>query len=155
MLTHFSDPEPPEDHRQFILSVPEPIRSTLFCFWTSRAKVVVDRHPIYPNTDPSTANLYYVRGAGGRAKGRIDLYAAWRSKNPDELDFITTAHSSEFGGLCLLLIEYVDEIAYRVQVIVPQEGNEGLRAHEGLASEKMYMADWLACKPGECFLMPG
>jgi hypothetical protein len=76
MLPHSSDPEPPEDHPQFILSVPEPICSTLLCFWTSRAKVVVDRHPIYPNTDPSTANLCYVRGAGGCAKGRIDLHAA-------------------------------------------------------------------------------
>ena len=64
-----------------------------------------------------------IRGINGTLIGHITLDRDWRSSHPDELEFIVIARYCQYAptdmepeGFYVLLIEWISNIAHRVQV---------------------------------------
>ncbi len=83
-------------------------------FWTQVVLLDVDRNPHKDN--PSAIG---VRDRDGQDIGYINLTAKWRGLHPDRLSFVLVARNMRWAEplLDLICVEWVNEIAYRVQVI--------------------------------------
>jgi hypothetical protein len=105
-----------------------PIHHFVF-FWTSSAFFRVDRQPSLRD-DSEICNLsrYTVRGPDGTKFDMLWLDSEWRNKQPDKLEFILIAFDKrdkrviDSGGydddsVIAMLIEWIDGIAYRVQLM--------------------------------------
>ena len=102
-------------------------------FWTSSAHLKVDRQEsqdrsryVLPNCPVSAKdynNIFLnIRGINGTVIGHITLDRDWRSRQPDELEFIVIARYCQYApieteaeGFYLLSIERIGDVAYRVQ----------------------------------------
>ena len=110
-----------------------PPLSHMLQFWTSSAYLKVDRQesqdrsrhalPSYPVSVQEYKNIFLnIRGINGTLIGHITLDRDWRSRHPDELDFIVIARYCQYlpsevepQGFYVLLIEWISNVAYRVQ----------------------------------------
>ena len=110
-----------------------PPLSHMLQFWTSSAHLKVDRQesqdtsrhalPSYPVSAEEYNNIFLnIRGKNGTLIGHITLNRAWRSRQPDELEFIVMARYCQYAstetepeGFYVLLIEWIGGLAYRVQ----------------------------------------
>ncbi|CAD6446554.1 e05c4300-f911-4919-b47e-71c89540d9fc [Sclerotinia trifoliorum] len=101
-------------------------------FWTSTARLLVDRSGNQEKSisvDPSDPAILEnekmkIRDpTRGIEIGTISLNRSWRADRPDELEFMVVARACKMkytqnkSGLYLMLIEWVDNIAYRVQMV--------------------------------------
>lgn len=110
-----------------------PHLSHLLQFWTSSAYLRVDRQesqdrsrhalPSYPVSAQDYNNIFLnVRGINNTLIGHITLDRDWRSSHPDALEFIVIARYCQYPptdiepeGFYVLLIEWISNVAYRVQ----------------------------------------
>jgi hypothetical protein len=115
------------------LSIPHGVAgsSHLLRFWTSTASLVVDRSGTQERrqdvdlSDPAileSEEMLIRDPIQNTTVGTISLSRSWRAAKADELDFIVVARScksdtGEGHGLYVMLIEWVGDIAYRVQMV--------------------------------------
>lgn len=110
-----------------------PYLSQMLQFWTSSAQLKVDRQESenlsrFALLDrPVPAQQYNnillnIRGMNGTIIGHITLDRDWRSSHPNELEFIVIARYCQYAptemepeGFYVLLIEWISNVAYRVQ----------------------------------------
>ena len=110
-----------------------PPLSHMLQFWTSSAYVKVDRQesedrsryalPSYPVSTQDYNNIFLnIRGVNNTLIGHITLDRDWRSRQPDELELIVIARYCQYAptemepeGFYVLLIEWISNVAYRVQ----------------------------------------
>ncbi len=110
-----------------------PHLSHMLQFWTSSAYLKVDRQESqdrsrhfvpYNAVSAQEYNniLLNIRGINGTLIGHITLDRDWRSRHADELNFIVIARYCQYPpaemepeGFYVLLIEWISNIAYRVQ----------------------------------------
>ena len=111
-----------------------PRLSHMLQFWTSSAYLKVDRQqsryerrhelPGFLASAEDCNNMHLdIHGANNTLIGHITLDRDWRSSHPDELEFIVIARNCQYAptgtepeGFYVLLIEWISNIAYRVQV---------------------------------------
>ena len=117
-----------EDFSSFAhIQIPRSKFTHILYFWTSSAFLTVDRKgPV--NEERFGNDLLDIRGLENESLSRICLYTAWRRPRPDHLEFIVVSRdiskrNPEFcpewkSGLNLMLVEWVDKIAYRVQIAI-------------------------------------
>ena len=124
-ITSVSDPLPNQS--------PGPPLSHMLQFWTSSAHLKVDRResqdksrhalPSYPVSAQEYNNIFLnMRGINDTLIGHITLDRDWRSRQPDDLEFIVMARYCQYAptemepeGFYVLLIEWIGNVAYRVQ----------------------------------------
>lgn len=100
-------------------------------FWTSAARLLVDRSGSREKrfaVDPSdpaileNEDMAIRDPAQGILVGSVSLNQSWRADKPDELEFIVVARACNITyeqskyGLYVMLIQWVDNVAYRVQM---------------------------------------
>ena len=122
--------------------------SHVLCFWTSTAILTVSRSestekrrdvaPIYADSGKAQNNiLVSIYNKASKEIGPISLDRDWRSAKPDILEFIVIARycpfstDRVFNGYYVLLIEWIGEVAYRVQAPI----------------NSIVKEDWLAAEP--------
>ena len=90
-----------------------PASHALAC-WTTVVEVDVDR-----TTQKDNLSAFVVRDRIGQEIGQVNLTAEWRESRPDRLPFILVARNLRWSKpfLDLMCVEWVDGIAFRVQVI--------------------------------------
>ncbi|KAJ8061209.1 hypothetical protein OCU04_010282 [Sclerotinia nivalis] len=101
-------------------------------FWTSTARLLVDRsgnQDKYKSVHPPDPAILENEDMKIRDPtqdipiGAISLNRSWRADRPDELEFMVVARACKTKytqnkyGLYVMLIEWVDNIAYRVQMV--------------------------------------
>ena len=107
--------------------------SHILQFWTSSAHLKVDRQESQDRSRDAVPNClvsaqeYHnvfvnIRGINGTLIGHITLDRDWRSRHPDELEFIVIARYCQYApseiepeGFYVLLIEWISNVVYRVQ----------------------------------------
>jgi hypothetical protein len=98
----------------------QPRSSRLLFFWTSSVCLSVDMDS-FTYYDPflrEARNSHYaVRHSSGSQLGDILLNHEWRQNRPAQLEFILIDHHKKCRWLYPLLIEWVDGVAQRVQVL--------------------------------------
>ncbi|KAI9644823.1 hypothetical protein NHQ30_006850 [Ciborinia camelliae] len=117
------------------ISIPEhtfPNAPHILHFWTSIARLRVDRcgnqeiRKSVDRSDPAileNEDMMIKDQTQDVPIGTISLNRLWRADKPDELDFMVVAracktkYSQSKYGLYVMLIEWVDNIAYRVQMV--------------------------------------
>jgi len=115
------------------VSIPHDVARTshLLQFWTSTASLLVDRSGTQERrhdvdaSDPAileSEEMLIKDPIQNTTVGTISLSRSWRAAKTDELDFIVVARAckndnGEEHGLYVMLIEWVDDIAYRVQMV--------------------------------------
>ncbi|PQE05837.1 Heterokaryon incompatibility protein [Rutstroemia sp. NJR-2017a BVV2] len=114
------------------VSIPHGVAGTshLLRFWTSTASLLVDRsgtqerrHDV-DEPDPAileSEEMLIKEPIQNTAVGTISLSRSWRATRADKLDFIVVARAckndtGESHGLYVMLIEWVGDVAYRVQM---------------------------------------
>ena len=94
--------------------------SQLLCFSTSSVHLLVDMDS-FSYYDPylrETRDAHYaVRDSSGSQIGDVLLFREWRQNQPAELEFILIGHHKKYRWLYPMLIEWIDGIARRVQVL--------------------------------------
>ena len=101
----------------------KPLRPQLLRFYTWAVRIPVGRNPIRKSAN---ADFLWV----GRLGTAVWLDPAWRAQQPEDLDFLALAHVQEptersVLHYFLMLVEYKDDVAYRVQMAEePGNGEE-------------------------------
>ncbi|KAI1080665.1 heterokaryon incompatibility protein-domain-containing protein [Whalleya microplaca] len=154
MRGHVDSTDVPEFSSRYVRdSLPISTLQQLLVFYTNAAKLRVDMEPRWANT-----NIYRVQGPislvhpearwqDGRVipalhrsiDETIELRPEWRKRQPEELEFIEMHHVPGATSLRLMLIEWVDNVAYRVVLL----------------DKLVNYEDWLACGPTEKLIMLG
>jgi len=140
--THQVHSEEPQDEvtLRHIPTIPSSIpKSHLLFFWTTESLLTVDQHGreyCYRQiNDPNLQNFTFnVRNPyTGDQVGEITLHERWRSQQPDRLPFIAVAKACDRlldsrqnpdTGWFIMLVEWIDGIAHRVQMLEMPIENE-------------------------------
>ena len=132
----------------------------LLKFWTTSALLTVDRVTVESSAEISTAFRIRSPQDPKICLGAMYLSQEWRAMLPDELEFICigvevyTTGAEKSYGLKLLCIEWIDGIAYRIQLAhdIPRYEN-GNRVPPGKGTQRI--ENWAAVDAEEKLIVLG